>query len=150
MLIGAFMLFCGFYNWSAEPGALALVAFFMVCGGVPLWMAWSLLQSARRDAAERQQQQEQDRERAVLAVAAKHGGRITPGLLVASTGRWTIVQAKETLSQMAANGFCALESDDHGTLYYQFDLGLPAPPEAPQRQQRLTGEAGETLLDADK
>ncbi len=153
-IIGASLVLAAAHGLSTGLGVPPAV-FILAMGAVPLWMAWSLYTSSLQDLRAQAERQQRDRERAVLMVAAQNEGRVTAGLLVASTGSFTIAQAKALLDEMLAEGHCALESDDAGNLFYQFDLGHLAAsgPTHPTRstsraQRRMTGEDDDNLLNA--
>lgn len=154
-IIGASLVLSAAHGMLIAELGVAPGVFLLAMGAVPLWMAWSLYTSSLQDLRAQAERLQRERERAVLMVAAQNEGRVTAGLLVATTGSFTIAQAKTLLDEMLADGHCALESDDAGNLFYQFDLGHLAgggpahhTRSTSRSQRRMTGEDDDNLLNA--
>lgn len=94
-----------------------------------------------------EREQQLARERAVIEVAARNGGRVTPVLAAAASRDLSLSEARDLLDGLAKHGLCAFESDDRGAVYYDFNLGTvdasrePASPEewVAQRTARMAG-----------
>ncbi len=157
--VGAFFLAVA-VSALAEGGAgsLAGAMFLLACAGFPLWMAFSLVGSMRRDALARQELSRERAERVCLQVAARNGGRVTPTMVALNSAEVTVAEAKEILDRLARGGFCTMDSDDHGSVFYQFDLGQ-RPAEAGQVEpdrwvetmtRRMADSGASGLLDAEQ
>lgn len=66
------------------------------------------------------------RERAVLRTVAEHDGRVTPVLVALGGDDLSIAEARELLDDLARQGLCAVDSDERGALYYDFNIGPQA------------------------
>ena len=58
-------------------------------------------------------------ERAILRLAEKHRGRVSP-VLVAASSDWTVEETQKHLDQMVRRGICELRVLKNGTLVYLF------------------------------
>jgi hypothetical protein len=74
-----------------------------------------------------------DIERAVLACAQKHGGRVTIAE-VAAGSELSFTEAKAVLEDLSRAGACTVDVTEHGAFLYEFNGLLPRDPqrEAPE------------------
>lgn len=145
-LLGAFWLAVAIS--AGGEGAVVLV----VLGLASLLGAFF---QARKGIAERRAAQEAVRglqEKKILAIAARHEGRVSPALVAMEAAGLTVKTAKAFLDELARDGFCTVDSDEDGHLYYRFAVGqAPEAAEEPlsaeewvsqhsgPRQRRMTG-----------
>ncbi len=150
-MVAAFFAYCGIYA-GVTDGGVALAVFFLIMGAVPGWLAFALVRGDQADRRARAERLRQQQERQILQVAAQHDGQVTPALVTMNVPHVTIAQAKAILDSLAKDGFCAIDSDPQGNVFYAFDLGqhTPRAEAAPDEwvsqaaRSRLTGEADET------
>ena len=146
----AMLGFCLVMLVSASDGLAGALCFAPFALG-PLVLAWSLWRSARSDEQTRNERLQEQRERQILAVAARHDGSVTPALVAMHSVDFSIVTAKQMLDQLASVGLCAVEADEEGGLHYVFDLsGRPKPELSPEEwvAGRMTGEIADADLSA--
>ena len=58
-------------------------------------------------------------ERVILRMAEKHGGRVSP-VLVAASSDWSVDESQKHLDEMVRRGLCELKVLKNGTLVYLF------------------------------
>lgn len=126
-----------------------------ICAGVlglgPTLFALSIIRAAQAGEKAKAERLQEQRERQILAVAARHEGRVTPALVAMHSVDFTIATAKAILDQLASAGLCAAEADEDGNLYYAFDLTAhPRAEQSPEEwvASRMTDSSGRTDLDA--
>lgn len=92
-------------------------------------------------------------EKKILDIAARHDGQVSPAQVAMETTGLTVKAAKAFLDDLARDGFCTVDSDDSGHLYYRFAIGQAPDTEEPEqlspdewvermsghRQRRMTG-----------
>lgn len=134
----------------AISGPLDSAVCFGIFGLGPILFALSIIRSAKAGEKARAERVQEQRERQILAVAARHDGRVTPALVAMHSADFTIAMAKTMLDQLASVGLCAAEADSDGSLYYLFDLSnQPKAEQTPQEWvSRMTGDSAESQLRA--
>ncbi len=126
-----------------------------VCMGIfglgPAFFAFSLIRAAKTAEKLKAERLQEQRERQILAVAARQEGRVTPALVAMHSVDFTIASAKQMLDHLASVGLCVAEADEDGSLYYLFDLSSrPREELTPEAwvASRMTGEAESPGLQA--
>lgn len=102
---------------EASFGA-ALMAFVM--GGMPMYLAWNLLQDAKRAVAERTEASQARIERSILRLAQSRDGRVTPAMVAMDVQGVTVKEAKRILDEMTRQNLCGMDSDARGHVFYCF------------------------------
>ena len=138
---------------TADLGTALVLA---AMGAFPAWLGWAILQQAKKQAKELDAAQAARVEKQVLALAAGNHGVVTPAMVTMRVAGVSVAAAKKLLEQLAADGFCGVETDDQGRILYRFPVGetavvdesddLSLSPEewvrrmGGTRQSRMTGE----------
>lgn len=134
-------------------GSIGMAVFFGFMSLPGLLGATQLVRGDLRRSAERRRAALANVERRILAIAATHQGRVSPALVTMEVPGLDIAGAKSQLDAMARDGFCTVDSDDHGRPFYTFQLGPPATDDASPEEwlkqaggtstprQRMTGAA---------
>lgn len=85
-------------------------------------------------------------ERAILKVVAENAGRVTPTQAAMAGEDLSLDEAKAILDDLASRGHCAFDSDERGTVYYDFNVtptplgGLTPEQWVEQASARMSGE----------